>query len=127
MPRRNPRRAYDAAGREIPPPTIGLCRAQGDTTAAVYCQAPGCGHGAIIGTDRFPNDLPFPDIALCLRCSRCGSRDIGVMRDVLGIYARLRAETGWSAGPAGHAPPKRLVIGRDLPWPDGWRPAVDET
>lgn len=126
MPRRNPRRAYDADGREIPPPTIGQCRSQGDRTAAVHCQAIDCGHRAVISTDRFPADLPFPDIALRLRCSACGSRDVGVMTDMLSLYARIRKETGWSAGPAGTSATLPVVVGRDVPWPDGWTPDPEE-
>lgn len=89
----NPRRSYDAEGREIAPPTIADCRAQGETTAWVWCYD--CHHGAIISTDRFPADLPFPDIALKLRCSACGSKRIGVMKDMEAHYAQLEAETGW--------------------------------
>lgn len=90
---RNPRRAYDEAGREIAPPTVGDMRAQGDVTAAVTCH--GCRRRVVIPTDRFPADLPFPDIALRLVCSTCGSRDVGVMMDMQAHYARLTAETGW--------------------------------
>ena len=38
--RRNPRRAYDESGQEIPCPTVGSCRAAGETTAAIQrsCQ-----------------------------------------------------------------------------------------
>lgn len=90
---RNPRRAYDEAGREIVPPTIGSLRARGETTAAVTCH--GCQRHVVISTDRFPTDLPFPDIALRLRCSACGSRDVSVMLDMQAHYARTEAETGW--------------------------------
>ena len=78
--RRTPRRAYDREGGEIAPPTVGSLRQQGETTAAVFCHARDCGHHAVVSTDRFPADLPFPDIALRLRCSACGSRAIGVMK-----------------------------------------------
>lgn len=91
--RRNPRRSYDEAGREIAPPTIADCRAQGETTASATCH--GCGRHVVIGTDRFPDDLPFPDMALRLRCSACGSRDVSVMKDMEAHYARHTAETGW--------------------------------
>jgi hypothetical protein len=102
MTRRNPHRAYDEQDREIPPPTIGWLREnEGDRTAFVHCLAPGCHHEAIISTDGFPAELPFPDIARRLRCSACGSRNVGVMRDVVGIYARLRERTGWGVGTAG--------------------------
>ena len=68
-------------------------RAQGDVTAAVTCH--GCQRRAVIPIDRFPADLPFPDVALRLVCSTCGSRDVGVMMDMQAHYARLTAETGW--------------------------------
>ncbi|MGX7708985.1 hypothetical protein [Methylobacterium sp. Gmos1] len=90
---RSPRRAYDEEGREIAPPTLKDCRAQGDTTAWVWCHD--CRHDATISTDRFPDDLPFPDIALHLRCSACNGRRVGVMMDIEAYYARLSAETGW--------------------------------
>ncbi|WP_236728753.1 hypothetical protein [Methylobacterium sp. WSM2598] len=92
---RNPRRAYDEQGRGIPPPTLAELRAEDDRTALVHCNATDCGHEATISTDRFPPGLPFPDIALHLRCSACGSKQVGAMRDVVGIYARLRKRTGW--------------------------------
>ncbi|MGF3026757.1 hypothetical protein ACQVP2_28550 [Methylobacterium aquaticum] len=90
---RNPRRAYDEQGREIAPPSVGSLRAQGETTAAVTCH--GCQRHVVISTDRFPDDLPFPDIAVHLVCSACGSRNVSVMMDTAAHYARLSAETGW--------------------------------
>ncbi len=68
-------------------------RAQGDVTAAVTCH--GCRRRVVIPIDRFPADLPFPDIALRLRCSACDSRNVSVMMDMQAHYARLTAETGW--------------------------------
>lgn len=57
--RRNPRRAYDEQGREIAPPTVGDARAQGETTAWVWCHD--CRHEATISTDRYPVfSLPWP-------------------------------------------------------------------
>ncbi len=91
---RNPRRAYDADGREIAPPSIADCRAKGETTAAVYCEAEGCHHDGIVSTDRFPADLPFPDIALHVRCSKCGGRNVRVMMDMKAHYERIRANGG---------------------------------
>lgn len=93
MKRRNPRRAYDEAGKEIAPPTVGDARAEGETTAAVTCH--GCHRDTVISTDRFPADLPFPDMVLRLRCSSCGSRDVAVMTDMEAYYARHSAQTGW--------------------------------
>ena len=96
--RRNPRRCYDADGQEITPPTVGSCRAQGETTAAVHCEAVGCHHSGIISTDGLPADLPFPDIALRCRCSVCGSKQVRVMKDMAAHYAQMR-ETGWDCTP----------------------------
>jgi hypothetical protein len=95
---RNPRRAYDAHGQEIVPPTVGNLRAQGETTAAIYCEAVSCGHSGVISTDGLPADLPFPDIALRCRCSVCGSRRVRAMRDMAAHYERMR-ETGWACDP----------------------------
>ncbi|MEN3238305.1 hypothetical protein PUR29_33190 [Methylobacterium ajmalii] len=77
---RNPRRAYDEDGREIAPPSVGSARAQGETTISAHCHD--CCHHAIVSTDRFPIDMPIPDIAPRLRCSACGSKHIGVMMDM---------------------------------------------
>lgn len=68
----------------------------------------------MISTDHFPADLPFPDIALRLRCSACGSRTIGVMKDRAAYYARCAS----GVGPVSGLPPYYRVIGRDVPWPD---------
>jgi hypothetical protein len=73
---RNPRRAYDGEGTEIPPMTLGNMRAHGIRSIDAYCQSTGCGHEATIAVDGLPNDLPVPDVGLRLRCSRCGSRSI---------------------------------------------------
>ncbi|ACL63254.1 hypothetical protein [Methylobacterium nodulans] len=43
----------------------------------------------------------------------------GVLRDTLGICARINARTDWCAGSAGPLPAHK-VVGRDVPWPDGW-------
>jgi hypothetical protein len=34
------------------------------------------GHHAVLNADHLPDDLPVPDVALRLKCSRCGSKDI---------------------------------------------------
>ena len=87
---RNPRRAYDKDGREIVPPTGGALRARGETTAALFCEAPGCRHHAVISTALFPDDLPFPDIVLKVRCGKCGSRHVTVQKDIEAHYGRCR-------------------------------------
>ena len=39
-----------------------------------WCEA--CGQHAVLNADHLPADLPVPDVALRLKCSRCGSKDI---------------------------------------------------
>jgi len=73
---RNPRRAYDGQGNEIPPMTLGNMREHGIRTVDAYCEATGCGHMAVLNVDALPDELPVPDVSLRLRCSRCGSRKI---------------------------------------------------
>jgi hypothetical protein len=73
---RNPRRAYEGEGREIPPITLGNMREHGVRSIDAFCQAIGCGHVATIAVDGFPDDLPVPDVSLRLRCSRCSRRVI---------------------------------------------------
>ncbi|WP_246775623.1 hypothetical protein [Methylobacterium aquaticum] len=116
MTRRNPRRAYDETGREIAPPTVGDMRAQGDFTAAVTCH--GCQRHVVISTDRFPDNLPFPDIALRLRCSSCGGKRVGVMMDMQAHYARLEAKTGWKM----ESKPFRTMLEPDEQAPDAKTP-----
>lgn len=94
---RNPHRAYDERGREIQAPTIGECHARGETTAALYCEALGCRHHAVISTGQFPDDLPFPDIVTRVRCSECGSKQVSVRIDIAAYYDRLR-EAGFTVG-----------------------------
>lgn len=93
MGRRNPHRAYERDGTMIRPPTVGEARDEGEATAAAICSA--CGHEAIVSTDGMPADLPFPDIALRLRC-QCGSRAIEVRKDMVAHYRRLHERFGWS-------------------------------
>jgi hypothetical protein len=77
LPRpRNPRRAYDAAGNEIAPMTLGTMWEHGVRSIQVYCAAIGCGHSSTLNVDGLPDDLPVPDVSLRLRCSKCGSRSI---------------------------------------------------
>ena len=73
---RNPRRAYDEHGREIQPMTLGNMREHGVRTVDATCQTQRCGHEAIVNVDALPDELPVPDVALKLRCSKCGGRRI---------------------------------------------------
>jgi hypothetical protein len=73
---RNPRRAYDGQGREIPPMTLGNMREHGIRSIDAFCQAIGCGHASTVNVNGMPDDLPVPDVGLRLRCSHCGGRAI---------------------------------------------------
>jgi len=72
----NPCRAYDADGREIPPMTLANMRANGVRSVAASCQELGCHRHGVINVDHLPDDLPVPDIALRLRGSACGSKNV---------------------------------------------------
>ena len=69
--KRNPRRAYDAEGREIEPATVANVRTTGATGLLVDCT---CGHRGRIGFDGINPEAYVPDIALRLVCSSCGKR-----------------------------------------------------
>jgi hypothetical protein len=88
-PPRNPRRAYDAHGNEIPPVTVGQSLADGYRTVMAYCEAHSCGHGAEVPLLGWALDLPVPDMALRLRGSKCGSRRVRMMVNVKELYARV--------------------------------------
>jgi len=81
--KRNPRRAYDAEGREITPATVANSRQNGARGIMVLCR---CGHEATLPFDRFSDDALMPDIALRLRCSACGAgpKDIETRPDFMG-------------------------------------------
>jgi hypothetical protein len=94
-PRRNPRRAYDKDGNDIPPATIAHLKADGCRTVEASCDD--CRHEAIVDVSGFPDDFPVPDVALKFRCSVCGSRRIRVMRNMLEHYRAIEQQTGWRA------------------------------
>ena len=71
---RNPRRWYDADGREIPPMDLANMRQSGVRSVTAECEA--CKREAVVNCDALPADLPVPDVALPLRCSGCGSKRI---------------------------------------------------
>jgi hypothetical protein len=85
---RNPRRAYDEYGNEIYPVTIGQSLADGYRTLMACCEAHDCGHGAEVPLKGWSPDLPVPNMALKLRCSKCGSRRIRMMVNVKELYAK---------------------------------------
>jgi hypothetical protein len=59
---RNPRRAYDADGKEIPPATIRNLRDHGLTKVVATCHD--CGNEGALLLDLFPDSLPVPCVAL---------------------------------------------------------------
>ena len=73
-PRRNPRRAYDAEGREIAPMTLANMRENGVGSIQATCEA--CTHEATVDVSGLPEDVFVPDVALRLRCSGCGSKHV---------------------------------------------------
>jgi len=56
-------------------------REHGVRSVAAHCQQTGCGHAGSVNVDYLPDDLPVPDVALCLRCSACGSRNVKTQPD----------------------------------------------
>jgi ribosomal protein L44E len=95
MPRppRNPRRAYDKDGNEFQPATIANHKANGCKTVEASCDD--CRHEAIVDVSGFPDDFPVPDVAMKLRCSACGSKQIRVMMNMVEFYEQIRKATGW--------------------------------
>ena len=78
---RNPRGAYDAEGREIPPMTPATMREHGVRSVAAERQEIGCGHAGAVQVDHLPADLLVPDVALRRRGSVCGSRSMKTVPD----------------------------------------------
>jgi len=68
------RRARDANGNIIEPMTLAWCRALGIRSVDATCDR--CRYQATINAERWPDEMPVPDVGLRLRCSRCGSREI---------------------------------------------------
>jgi hypothetical protein len=66
-PPRNPRRAYDADGREISPMSLGNMREHGVRAVLALCQEASCGHSGSINVDSLPDSFPVPDVSLRLR------------------------------------------------------------
>jgi hypothetical protein len=73
--KRNPRRGYDAEGREIAAATIANSRQNGARGILVVCK---CGHDATLPFDGLADDAFVPDVALRLRCSACGGGAKGI-------------------------------------------------
>ena len=64
---RNPHRAYDADGREIPPMTLATMRENGVRSVAADCHELGCRHHGVINVDHLPDDLPVRNVAKMLQ------------------------------------------------------------
>jgi hypothetical protein len=58
------------------------------STVSAFCQATGCDHDAVVPLDGRPDQTPIPDMSLKLRCSKCGSRSIKVMLNVVELYSK---------------------------------------
>jgi hypothetical protein len=90
---RNPRRAYDAEGREIAPMMLAdMLEAMHTTRVLAYCGD--CLHEGKVNADSLPVDLPVPDVALRLRCSACGSKNVTTRPDLSEMYASWYACDG---------------------------------
>ena len=87
-PPRNPFRAYDELGKQIAPATVSSVRALRLNTVAAFCEKRGCKRSADISLDGWSGDMPVPDLALHLRCSKCGGREIKIMLNVGELYLR---------------------------------------
>ena len=89
-PGRHPRRAYDADGKIFEPPTVADQLAAGYKTVTAWCEGRGCVHHGDISLEGVPPDLPIPDIAVALklRCSSCGGREIKIQINVSELYDR---------------------------------------
>jgi len=85
-PERNPRRAYNAEGREIEPMTLGQMRDMRVRSLSVYCNR--CSYSATVKCDALPDYMPVHDVTLMLRCSQCGSNYLSAHINVSELYAR---------------------------------------
>jgi hypothetical protein len=75
---RNPRRAYDADGREWTPATVA--NAQKNWTRGIIARC-ACNHEALLPFTRLHPNVSVPDIALRLRCSACSGTRVTAYAD----------------------------------------------
>jgi hypothetical protein len=66
-------------GREIEPMSLGNMREHG--VRSVEATYEDCKHEARVNVDAIPDGVPVPDVALRLRCSACGSKNITTRPD----------------------------------------------
>lgn len=89
---KNPRRAYDKDGNEIPPATVGGHLAQGLKLIDIFCND--CNHSKHgIDISSLPPETAMPDICLRYRCSRCGSKNLMSRGDTHEFYAHQQERT----------------------------------
>ena len=60
--------------------TLGNMREHGVGSVAAHCQELRCGRSGSVNVDHLLDELPVPDLALHLRCSACGSRNVKTHR-----------------------------------------------
>ena len=60
----------------LPSMDLATMREHGIRSVEAICQEIGCGHERSVNVDHLPDDVLVPDIALRLRCSACGSRNV---------------------------------------------------
>jgi hypothetical protein len=96
---RNPRRAYDQDGTEIPPAIVASTRGLGMNSVMAFCEAQGCFHDAVVALEGWSEATAIPDMALRLRCSKCGSRNIKMMLNVRELYATVHGVAPPSSTP----------------------------
>jgi hypothetical protein len=56
------------------------------------CQA--CRHEAVVSCDALPACLPVPDVALRLRCTVCGSKNVITKPNMAEFYAKMPGGLG---------------------------------
>jgi hypothetical protein len=58
------------------------------SSVMAFSEAQGCFHRAIVRLEGWPEATAIRDMALRLRCSRCGSQNIKMMLNVHELYAK---------------------------------------
>lgn len=58
------------------PATVASLKADGFKTVMAWCDDLECGHSAAIPLEDWPDETAVPDIAVKLRCKKCGSKRI---------------------------------------------------